>query len=1240
MNRNQLVYVENVPPTTKEDQLQAYLEKSAPILQVYFLREKQCTKRSLAAFVRLASAADVPLLLTRNQQNFRGKRLFMVPTDTPQQFKADLTVIVRNIHQKITEEALFDHFEDCGKIEFLQIRTDDFAYICFEDKTAVRHAMAKNNVQLKGSALKVQILTRNVDIMIVNLDTLPNRMPELYRQLCQPVAPRQQQQQAEPMDQDPSPNQFQRPAHQQQQRAQQNQPQVSIADKLKEKANIFAGKQPQQQQQQQKNVPQQQKQQQNQQRQQQQNQQRQQNQQNQQKQQQQQNQQKQQVQQQNQQKQQQQQQNQQRQQQQLQNQQRQQQQPQPQRQQPKPQAVQPAPKQTNGQASKPQPVAKPVETVDFTADDDSVDFKADGMTEDVEIVEDAVEIVDLEEVEIEEETTEIPPIPSAYTPKPTDYMRPIKASELNLIDVELKSAGDRCAVWVNNIQPETRRLDIALYMEQFGNIESFKVGTSKACFFTNWAKVMFCDEESADRAAEYFLHPFRGQYLFVLSCKKAVDEVPEKCFVIDYISKYITYEDVVRAFKPVGEVFYMVRLYNNTSKVRIFFVKNVNATAVLAVKTVDGCPIKVETFAKDMDLKIPKAKMIQYKEARDIITSRKAARIARIYEVAKQEAHDRTNHKNGYVNPDVKKNPVEITIYNVPKTVGDDRITELLKPIGAPTGIRRAPEPFDALTEQVYVGFSTLSKALSASQMAVTETLGGHTPFIFTAWTIPAMKDDNTVKLRFEAGSNPTIQAIHDGMSVYGAVRLVSKTAADQATVVFKRLNQAVLKATTVQQIGNVKVVCAEKFNSNTFITKSAEPTIVIDDDDEVVVVTSDVPANKGKTNQDQQKPKQQNNQKPQQQRQQNQQQNQQRQNRPQQQNQREPSPSQELRQMFSQPNRNFQNNNQQFQQRGQQQFRMQQQQQQPNPFQDQQMHQQRGPTNPWQLPDPEIRPFIRENPREFDQIRPNNNGNQFRQNNPQNNFNQFNRFGPGGPGGNNPYGQNDLFNRDRPHPMDTNDFGMRRDNMNRGPPVYDDEPQFDRFGEQIPPWRRQQSPFDQRMGRNDDDEFGNIPANIPEEDLDEYIMRKQEMIKRRLEQLDKQLICSVESSRQHDLDFGSRRRGGSTMISHSGDVHFVPNPAAVARNRNNSNNNNNRGRNNPGGPPRNQGGAGINRNIRKDQPGGRNSNRTRDPFEDVEMAPILKDRDGEPSPKRNRDEGPAEAIPDNFADRFNAAWS
>ena len=92
-------------------------------------------------------------------------------------------------------------------------------------------------------------------------------------------------------------------------------------------------------------------------------------------------------------------------------------------------------------------------------------------------------------------------------------------------------------MWVNNIQPETRRIDLVLYLEQFGDVILCKIGNSNNCAFTRWAKVVFTTEDAAIRAAEYFLHPFQGRYLFVLRCSKYVVEEPGKVFTIDYLSK-------------------------------------------------------------------------------------------------------------------------------------------------------------------------------------------------------------------------------------------------------------------------------------------------------------------------------------------------------------------------------------------------------------------------------------------------------------------------------------------------------------------------------------------------------------------------------------------------------------------------------------------------------------------------------------------------------------------------------
>lgn len=97
LNRKLLIYVENISPTSSEQNLQAYLEKFAPVQGVYFLREKQCTKRSIAAFLRVANETDRDCIMLRNQQNYRGKRLFMLRADQPHDYQAEQTIIVRNI---------------------------------------------------------------------------------------------------------------------------------------------------------------------------------------------------------------------------------------------------------------------------------------------------------------------------------------------------------------------------------------------------------------------------------------------------------------------------------------------------------------------------------------------------------------------------------------------------------------------------------------------------------------------------------------------------------------------------------------------------------------------------------------------------------------------------------------------------------------------------------------------------------------------------------------------------------------------------------------------------------------------------------------------------------------------------------------------------------------------------------------------------------------------------------------
>ncbi|XP_062534181.1 uncharacterized protein LOC134203312 isoform X2 [Armigeres subalbatus] len=820
MNRKELIYVENISPTSSEQNLQVYLEKFAPVQAVYFLREKQCTKRSIAAFLRVANETDRDIIMLRNQQNYRGKRLFMLQADRPHDYQADHTVIVRNITTKISEENLFEHFEDCGKIAFLQIRTDDFAYVAFEDKTSVRNAVNKNNQPLKGSNLKIQLLTRNLDIMIVNLDTLCSRMPDLYRKLVLPLEPRASNgQQQQPV------GQTQPTAVEQQSKSQPTQQQQQ-SQKSRQ----------QQEQQQRENQQRENQQRENQQRQQQiqrENQQRQQ-----------------QLQRENQQRQQQQRENQQRQQQQQAQQQRlqqqqqllQQQKPLPQRQQNQrqlqnqqqqlQQQIQMLKDKANALAEKQQqqkqaPAQQPPKSEPVVIEEEPPKKQNEtetnlntSDTDDVQIVEvmETQEIIEDDDDDTDVQIVEKPlvdPIPSEYQRKPDDVMRPLKASEVVMKDVlNLKGEDDRRAVWVNNIQPETRRLDLVMYLEQFGDVMHCKVGNSKNCAFTRWAKVLFSSEDAAARAAEYFVHPFQGRYLFVLHCTKFVVEEPGKVFAIDFLSKYLVYEDVAKAFKHIGEVFYMVRLYDNNYKVRIFFVNAVDEQKVLAVGSIGSHPIKLELYVENMQLRLQKTVANELRAAREIMDAAMEARKAKINAIYKQEALDRCDPRE-YTNPDPKTSPFEVIIYNVPVGTTDQQIKRYFKSIGEPTAIRRETMHTETHevreVESVYVGFSRLSMAMQAAEIPPEKKLNSFNPFIFLATTQAAMNDGNTLRLFFN--NFITIQDIYNGLIHCGPIKYIEKQRAKRALIMFGNGETGITDAKKMNFIGNVKITVKERAN-------------------------------------------------------------------------------------------------------------------------------------------------------------------------------------------------------------------------------------------------------------------------------------------------------------------------------------------------------------------------------------------------------------------------------------------
>ncbi|XP_055590081.1 uncharacterized protein LOC129742230 isoform X1 [Uranotaenia lowii] len=1294
MNLERLLYVENIP-NDSVNPFTEYLKQSVPTLSVHFLTEKRCTSRSVAAFVRVANDEDVGKILNYNQDLFMGKRLFVQPAAGPPVFKADHTVIVRNITNKINEEALFDHFKECGNIFFLQIRTDDFAYIAFHEPTAAKLAMGKNNLPLKGSSLKVQILTRTLDIMIVNPSTLGQKFPQLFKEMCAPLiaAQIQQQQQNQSIQQTKVPNQQQqnKPQQQQikpQQQVQQHKPQ----------------QQQQVQQQKQNNYPQQQQAQGN-------------------------SQHKWSLQQQN-----------------L------SQQPQIQNQPNNPgnYQIQSQPKSQRPQPQKPVSITQLLKEKATVLQKQTTDH-ASTAPETIEvskpaeepqqkpvnpIVVDEIMIIDSDSdeevqsapaakvpsptVDLEDDSTDAPlssipdvvpppPIPSKYEPGPDDIVRPVKASEIKMMKSDPKGLFPTQSVWVNNIPPETTTLELVTYLEQFGEVTHCRVAGSKNCFFTKWAKVVFQYEASADRASEYFLHPFNGRYLFVLPFSRYVSEDPERCLVIDYLSKYLTFEDVAKAFKHIGTCFYISRVPSNESKVRLFFVGDIDRTAGLEVSSIEGIPIKVENYVPDMNMMLTREEVKKFILEREICDEARSARLANIMAIHKNMVRKQVTSQNKYHNPDPAKNPVELAVFNVPKTVTDDQVKKLFSSLGdEPTGIRREMMPFDD-TEKVFVGFRTISLVLRAAELTSHTKLDGNNLFFFAAWTRPALSQHSTLLLGFK--DFISVQSIYDGLKKHGVIRNVTKSDHKNAIVVFESHDLPLLHGglDQLKTISGVELISKNVWENKEGAPKNAEKTIVVIDDDDdqpkQQVVQPNPPPAPEICRTPRNEPAQQNRQNNSRQQSQNRQQEAPWRRNERQFERRQTRPNDDNRPFGRNQNRN-QGNHRHFgdsnprinpiqpweapmnDQRGpdfaSDQFRpFEQFQQQPNhPFDQGPVNQ--GPFNqgpfdqgPFNQGPFNQGPFnqgpVNQGPfNQMDQFqhrdfppRPFNSSVQFEdsfdqphsfEQNPFNPMGQPNRFSPPRRFDNRFENQFEdrVENRfeDRFENRFDDRFGNRCDDRfeNRSEQRFEDrldnrfENQFeDRFG--VRPdhrefHRNQYSPinnFDQ--GRREDSDGDmidvDIPSNIPDEEIDEYIMRKQQAIKRRLEQLDAQLISSVEATRQPSPDNPplnrlpvrgrnrpipkrpnqSSNKQKGTIFQDNGDVMYVPNPAALKHER------------------KRHSSQGAGKKDAKKQHFMKGY-RYKNVFAGVEMVPIRKEGSGSPEKET------LEPVEDNFTDQFNAAWN
>lgn len=112
-------------------------------------------------YVLFKNKADAQQSLELNGTEFKGKHLRVDLAGKPQQ-NTERTVFVGNLPFTVTDEEVWEEFKEFGEIDYVRIIRDQHShqgkgigYVCFKDRKASKHAIAKNNSMFQGRRLRV-----------------------------------------------------------------------------------------------------------------------------------------------------------------------------------------------------------------------------------------------------------------------------------------------------------------------------------------------------------------------------------------------------------------------------------------------------------------------------------------------------------------------------------------------------------------------------------------------------------------------------------------------------------------------------------------------------------------------------------------------------------------------------------------------------------------------------------------------------------------------------------------------------------------------------------------------------------------------------------------------------------------------------------------------------------------------------------------------------------------------------
>merc|ERR1712137_503439 len=123
----------------------------------------------LHAYVVFVTAAEAAAAQALNGSVFRERHLRAdVAANEHKKLDNDCSVFVGNLSYDVTDEALWNHFTDCGEVKAVRVVRDPqyrigkgFGYVMFDTPLAVNRALKLDTKKMDGRALRVSRAVRN-----------------------------------------------------------------------------------------------------------------------------------------------------------------------------------------------------------------------------------------------------------------------------------------------------------------------------------------------------------------------------------------------------------------------------------------------------------------------------------------------------------------------------------------------------------------------------------------------------------------------------------------------------------------------------------------------------------------------------------------------------------------------------------------------------------------------------------------------------------------------------------------------------------------------------------------------------------------------------------------------------------------------------------------------------------------------------------------------------------------------